>query len=243
LLVGTAWLAGDPVPAGKPATVTAPAHAPAVIYNGGGCGSGCGSGCGAPSCCDDCGRTRWRDRIRGLFRRSNDDCCNPCATVSCAPAPSCCTPTTHVRHSAPSSCCQSSCDSCCERQSFGAKLRERLRGLFRRNNDCCDSGCGNGCGSGCGPGCGATYGGTVITHPPGHVGKSEPIPPPKDNPPAKMPDGKPGDPPAKGGARINITPAQPFPAAAPALQQVPAAPAASSPIPPRIVDPRQARPF
>ncbi len=49
-----------------------------------------------------------------------------------------------------SGCCSTpSCDSCCE-SDCGHRhgLLSKLRGLFHRNKDCCDTGCDTGCGHG-----------------------------------------------------------------------------------------------
>src|SRR5207302_1752531 len=68
--------------------------------------------------------------------------------VCCKPAPVCCAP-------APAPTCCASAPACCEESChhhhwtpFG-----RLRGLFHREHECCDSGCGSPCG-----GCGAAPG-------------------------------------------------------------------------------------
>jgi len=151
LLVTTAWLAGaQPGPAALQDAKDKAAPPKVVVH-------GSSDACCQPSCCDDNWRHRLRDRCRGLFSRRGNDCCDPCPKPQpCCerPRPVCCTP-------APVSCCN---DSCCERP----RLLDRLRGLFRRDRDCC-----NGCGSD--PCCHPTT-----------MPRGEPIPPPKDK---KMPKG------------------------------------------------------
>jgi len=156
LLVTSAMLvgqAGEKKPAPPPA-----ATAPAVAAN---CGNGNDCGC-------DSGH-RFRGKLRGLFSRNSNDCC----TSAPAPAPTtnnCCdSGRGHGRarsslfHSrceeacrpklwnwAPSSCCeqqrghrhgaQSGCNDSCDRGGF----LDRLRGLFRRGDRCCDTGCNGG---------------------------------------------------------------------------------------------------
>ncbi len=223
LLLGTACITGQPEKIAAPKT--AQPTAPPVVHHGpiahgahgapGCCDSGCGGGC--DDCCDS-GRTRWRDRIRGWFRRGHNDCCDTCAPT-CAPT------------------CTTSCDSCCG-DSWGRRFRDRMRGWFRRgHNDCCDTcndGCGHG-GAGCAsPGCG---GAPFVPH--GHVPHHGPMPPAgkgkeaeKIGPPmgegaapmSRMPEGGGAQPAARPGQfQINIAPAAPAPAAAPALQPAPAA--------------------
>jgi hypothetical protein len=139
VLVTSAWLAGADAadkPAAQPA---APAH-PAVaapFHNG--CGSGCGS-C-SDSCCEEGWGKRFRNRLRGLFRK--DDCCESSCDSCQAPK---------IKWNS-----GSSCGSCCDSGCDSGGLFSRLRAKFRRN-DCCDS-----CGSSC---CGSN-GGTVIHGAPG----------------------------------------------------------------------------
>jgi hypothetical protein len=188
LILTSALMAGD-----NPEKVPAPSgsggNAPVASACGGGCG-GCGyNGCGCGSYCDSCyehgllsgirGRFRhndcgcdcgcdngpsFLDRIRERFR--HDDCC--CQPSCCQPTchTSCCQPTCHT------SCCTSSCYSNCSSCDCGCgqSFRERLRGMFRRHNDCCDS-CG-GCYSGCGNGCC----GGAIQGKPGSSGEVVPLP-------------------------------------------------------------------
>jgi hypothetical protein len=90
-----------------------------------------------------------------------------------------------------SSSCGGDCNACCE-ESRWSKLRGRLRGLFHRNDECCDSGCATGgCTTGCAsPGCGTTIHGVPAA--PGVMPgapaapRGEPIPAPKVEP-KKMP--------------------------------------------------------
>src|SRR5207253_204919 len=87
----------------------------------------------ASSCCDDgCGRQGLLSRLGGLCKKKKgcDDCCNTCGTTC------------------NDSCCD---DGCGRKRLFGGG---KLRGLFRKGGDCCDS-CGDSCGSGCGSGYGA----------------------------------------------------------------------------------------
>jgi len=94
---------------------------------------GCDEGCGCNDCGDTCGKRKFGGRLRGLFHKGGNDCCESscgtCATASCGDC----------------------CDSGCGKQGlFG-----RLRGLFRKGHgdDCCggDTCCDSGCGAaGCG---------------------------------------------------------------------------------------------
>jgi hypothetical protein len=133
LMLTTAWMAGaDPAP-----VAAAPAAAPVVstsmgACNGGGYVGGYG-GCGGISndCCDS-GRQRLCDRIKGMFKRRGNDCCD--AAPTCAPAP--------VVHHAPAPVANCGCEDTCKRE----RLCDRLKGMFkRRGNDCCDTGAQCGC--------------------------------------------------------------------------------------------------
>ena len=171
LLVTSAWLAGGQAPPTPPTTPPAApppaqvAPAPAPGY-GCGCNGGCGSTCGCES--DHAG---FRDRLRARFHR--EDC-------GCAPAPACneCERSSlfgrlHSRHEG------GGCGSTCECESQG--LLGRFRGRFHRGNDCgCDSGCGGAYGTGYGP--------APAALPP--VKPGEPIKPPSDSGPMKLPSGE-----------------------------------------------------
>jgi hypothetical protein len=188
LLVTSAWLAGGDTPpappttppAAPPAAQVAPAPAP-----GYGCGGGCGSTCGG-----DSDRPGLLDRLRGRFHREDCGCapaCNTCAPAHHAPACNECERPSfferlRAKHESSGSC-GSTCDEC-----GGGGFLGKLRGRFHRGGDCgCDSGAGCGCG---GPGYGGY--GAPIGAPPGKPG--EPIKPPSDTGPMKLPSGdKPKD--------------------------------------------------
>jgi len=173
-----------------------------------GAGCGCDSGCG-DACCDGGGSWghRFKNRMRGLFSRGGRHGGDGC-DCGCAPAPAVTTAT-----------CGCGTTDCCD--SGGHGFRNRLRGLFSRGGRHGGGDCG--CATDCG-GCGAPYGAPYGAPAAGRVG--EQIPPPKDGNIKKMP--KDGDePPAKTGIgggqlQINVAPAAPIPAVAPALEAAPA---------------------
>ncbi len=153
-----------------------------------------------------------RHRLQGMFSRGGD-CCQP-TTCCTAPAPT-------VHHAPKVSCAPvATCDPCASaprHQLFG-----KLRGMFHRNDACCDGGCGT---VGATSATGATTGGCAPST----------APPPSQetivNPPKKMPappeKGKDG-PPVKS-VLVNPAPLAPANSAPPALEVVnPAAPAASN---------------
>ena len=110
-----------------------------------GCEAPCAPTCGcemADPCCDSgCSKPKF-----GLFKKlfsKHNSCCD----TGCEPAcgceiiePACgCEP-------APCGCAAPSCgcevDPCCDTPACGGKLRGMLSKLFRKHNNCCDSGCG-----------------------------------------------------------------------------------------------------
>jgi hypothetical protein len=136
LLVTTAWFAGADAAPIKPAEKM-PAPAAAAVVDGGCCGGGCGtSDCG----CEKEGfLAKCRNKMKGLFNRNKCGCEAAPSCGSCAPAPAAC------------GSCGSSCGSCDSCESFGDKLRGKLKGLFGRKHCGCDSGCDSGCGASYGP--------------------------------------------------------------------------------------------
>jgi hypothetical protein len=200
LLVTTAWMAGadaPPPPTAEPikppAGVTTPAPGtPAPVVStpvGGGCGcssaaTGCGcegggheglfaklkarfasGGCGcesAPACGCESSHESFFTKLKGKFAHSTSDC-----GCGCAPAPS------HVS----ASC---GCDS-------GPSFFEKLKAHFSHGSSCgCESAPSCGC---CGsssavPGTIYSPGAPVATPPVG-----EPIKPPKETDPKKLPEG------------------------------------------------------
>lgn len=145
-----------------------------------------------------------RDRLRGIFSRGHCDSCSTCEPAPVkhhACAPKTCAP----------ACAAPSCDPC---ESAGHRFLGKLRGLFHRNNDCCEASCGDAC---------APAAGTAAPSAPSTVV------PEQTQPPKKMPSTK--EPPPAGKQVFEIQPAQPQiiqQSAAPAVLQ-------SQPIPEIII--------
>jgi hypothetical protein len=143
------------------------------------------------------------DRLKARFHKDDCGCapsCNTCAPAYHAPACNeCGRPSFFERlHAKHDSCgsCGSTCNEC-DRQG----LFDRFRGRFHRNDCGCDTGCGSGCANG---GCGAG----VIGAPPAKPG--EPLKPPSDTGPMKLPSGeKPKDDKEMSAApkKLDLTPA------------------------------------
>jgi len=155
LLVTSALLVGQPGAGDKgpgPGGGDKKGPPPVVVQPSAG-GACCNNSCD-PCGCEGYGQ-RLRHRLRGLFSRNNNNCCNTCQTSCCHSAPvrsscdSCCNSgglfqRSHCHHqSAPASSC---CDSC---DRGGVSLLGRLRERFHRGDSCCDGGCNTGC---CGSG-------------------------------------------------------------------------------------------
>jgi hypothetical protein len=177
LVLTTAWLAGD-----APAAPAPPPAAPVVSAPiGGGCGGGCGSATDA--CCEDqCGGKQGLfGRLKAKFKKGNacgceaaPTCCAPVQQHCCpAPAPTCCAPVQH--HS-----------DCCEDPCKKPGLFAKLKGKFKKGNDCCESSYGGGCGTSCGCN-GGGIGGVYSAPATGAPAESIPSAPKPGEAPRKMP--------------------------------------------------------